>query len=140
MLLSDERAQSAPKTCRMMAIGPLAPIQNVLLVLEHFVLVEHTATVADAFRILTSRSPANIPEILIMPWWLPIVKSSDFIMTLKSHPILKSICVLVWGANMPVAEIRALYDAGASCVIPMPLQNTLIPVLRDLCIRIQHSK
>jgi len=128
------------RSCRVMTIGPLAPIQSILLLLDRSILVEHAETTGIALQKLASLSPADIPDVLIMPWWLPIVNSSDVIRAIKSDRTIKPIHIIVWGANIPVKEIQSLYDVGAKCVIPIPFDESMAQALRQFCTTLGDSK
>ncbi len=128
------------RSCRVMTIGPLAPIQSILLLLDRSILVEHSKTAGIALQKLVSLSPADLPDVLIIPWWLPIMKSSDLIRAIKSDRTINLIHIIVWGANIPLKEIQSLYDVGAKCVIPIPFDESTAQALREFCTTIEDSK
>jgi CheY-like chemotaxis protein len=128
------------RSCRVMTIGPLAPIKSILSLLGRSIVVEHTEATGIALHKLVSLSPADIPDVLIMPWWLPFVKSSDLIRAIKSDRTTKPIHIIVWGANIPIKEIQSLYNVGAKCVIPMPFDENMAQALREFCTTIGDSK
>ncbi len=128
------------RCCRVMTIGALGPIQSILLLLGRSILVEHSETAGIALQKLVSLSPADIPDVLIIPWWLPIMKSSDLIRAIKSDRTIKPIHIIVWGANIPLKEIQSLYDVGAKCVIPIPFDESVAQALREFYTTIEDSK
>ena len=123
------------KSCRVMTIGPLDPIQNVLLQLDQAVLIGAAQTAAGALQQLASFAASEIPHLLIMPAWLPVVSSSVLIRAIKSDPTLNPIHIIVWGGSLPLPETQALYDAGATCVISIPCGEKVIRALRQFCLR-----
>ncbi len=135
---SEGRIQT--RSCRVMTIGPLAPIQSALSLLDRSIHVEHAETAGIALQKLVSLSPADIPDVLIMPSWLPVVKSSDLIRAIKSDRTIKPIHIIVWGANIPLKEIQSLYDVGAKCVIPIPFDESMAQAVRQFCTTIGDSK
>jgi len=137
----ETASNSQEKGCRVMTIGSLAPVQKVLSqLLDRSLLVEHVETAGQARQHLASLSAEDVPDILIMPWWLPIIRSSDFIREIKSDPALRSINVIVWGRNIPAKQIRSLYEAGTTCVIVKQFDEKLSQALVDLCTMIERSK
>jgi CheY-like chemotaxis protein len=132
----NRATRTQTKYCRVMTIGPLGPIQSVLALLDRSILVGHAETAGKALEKLNSLSTVDIPDVLIMPSWLPVVSSSDLVRAIKSDQTLNPIHIMVWGDNLPLKETQSLYDAGATCVISIPFDGTVAQALRRFCARI----
>ncbi len=129
------------KSCRVMTIGPLGPIQRVLSpLLGPSLVLEHAETAGIALDKISSLSARDIPDVLIVHWWLPIVKSSDVIRMIRADLKLNRIYVIVWGAHIPATEVRSLYEAGATCVVPRGFDEALARALHHLVTALRRSK
>jgi hypothetical protein len=132
------------KPCRVMAIGPAAIVQTVLghLLQSPALIVEHAETAGIALQRMAALPRSDLPEVLIMPWLLPVVRSPDFVRAIKLDRRLGSIRIIVWGPGMPASLIRLLYKAGATCVIPSQLDEVTSEALHQFCITVgaQHTE
>ena len=99
-------------------------------------LVESVETASGALQKLRTLSQPDLPRALIMPWVLPVVRSTDFIRALKADRTLASMKIVVWGPGIPAGLIQSLYAAGAACVIPGRLDEGTGTALAEFCVRL----
>jgi len=121
-----------------MTMGPLALVQSVLdpLFQSPALIVEHAETAGIALQKLAALPRTNLPKVLIMPWLLPVVRSPDFVRSIKASPALRSMSIIVWGAGMSAPLIQSLYKAGATCVIPCHLDKAASKAVYHFCTKI----
>ena len=79
--------------------------------------IERSQTGIQALKALHSRPTANLPNLVIIPWIMPLLTSREFTGEMKSDERLRAIPVIVMSASLPSEEIVALYNAGVSCVL-----------------------
>ena len=85
--------------CRILNVGPDADVRRSLreLVQTEGVLLQHIETGLLAFDELTKLQETELPDIVIIPFRLPILTAFDFISAMHSHQRLGSIPILVGG-------------------------------------------
>jgi len=121
--------------CRILNVGPDADVRRSLreLVQTEGVLLQHIETGLLAFDELTKLQETELPDIVIIPFRLPILTAFDFISAMHSHQRLGSIPILVWWPEMEEQEINQLYRAGAACVLLGQLDTTHLEAVRRFC-------
>ena len=121
---------------RILNIGPDAGVRRSLeelLKTDTRISVEHIETGTIGLDLLRDLPESQLPHIVILPFRLPILKAIDFIAEVHSHQRLQSICILVWGPDIPADEINQIYTAGAACVLPGKFSEGHMEALRQLC-------
>jgi CheY-like chemotaxis protein len=91
---------------------------------DNLTVVERASAGVYALQDLRRRPTAQLPDLVIIPWRLPLLSGCEFIQEMKADERLKIIPVVVFTSKMPSEEVQALYSAGASCVIP---KGTTLP-------------
>jgi CheY-like chemotaxis protein len=79
--------------------------------------IERSQTGIQALKALHSRPTDHLPNLVIIPWIMPLLTSREFTAEMKSDERLRAIPVIVMSASLPSEEIVALYNAGVSCVL-----------------------
>jgi len=79
--------------------------------------IERIRTGIQALKVLNSRPTDLLPNLVIVPWMLPLLTSREFTREMKSDERLRAIPLIVISASLPSEEVLALYNAGVSCVV-----------------------
>jgi CheY-like chemotaxis protein len=95
--------------------------------------LEHIETGAMALETLLKLEDSELPQLVITPFRLPIMKGADFIAEMRSHQRLRGIPVLVWGVHIPADEINRLLAAGARQVLEGQFDAAHLEAVRQLC-------
>jgi CheY-like chemotaxis protein len=95
--------------------------------------LEHIETGAMALESLLKVPDSELPQLVITPFRLPIMKGVDFVAEMRSQPRLREIPVLVWGAHITSEEINRLLAAGATEVIEGEFGSRHLHAVRQLC-------
>src|SRR5215470_9105699 len=102
--------------CRILNVGPDEGVRRLIteaLQADRVASVQHVETGAVALEILRSLPESKLPQIVVSPFHLPILKASDFISEMRSHPHLQSIPILIWGTAISPEEINRIPATGA---------------------------
>jgi CheY-like chemotaxis protein len=95
--------------------------------------LEHIETGAMALETLLKLGDPELPQLVITPFRLPIMKGADFIAEMRSHERLRGIPILVWGVHIPADEINRLLAAGATQVLEGHFDAPHLEAARQLC-------
>ncbi|HXR78198.1 MAG TPA: response regulator [Bryobacteraceae bacterium] len=79
--------------------------------------IERIQTGIQALKALHSRATDQLPNLVIIPWIMPLLTSREFTTEMKSDERTRAIPLIVMSASLPSEEIVALYEAGVSCVV-----------------------
>jgi two-component system, chemotaxis family, response regulator Rcp1 len=106
--------------CRMLHVTPETAASRLfeeLLGLDSNARFEHIATGISAIRELKRRPDHELPNLIVVAWWLPFLTGTEFVEQIKSDERLAVIPIIVFDSDLPEHEAGRLYDAGANCVI-----------------------
>ncbi len=106
--------------CRILYIHPDRAAHAILqhLLMGHSGLsLEHFTTGKVALQHLGTRLAADMPNLIITPFFLPTMSAADFAVQMKADPRTRPIPIIAMGSDSTDEEITALYGAGVSCVI-----------------------
>jgi CheY-like chemotaxis protein len=92
--------------------------------------IYHIETGTIGLDILGNLPESDVPDMVIVPFRLPILTGLDFIVAMRSNERLRAIPVIVWGTQMQVDEINEMYSAGATCVLPGKFNATHVDGLK----------
>ena len=92
--------------------------------------IERATAGVTALDELSTRSRADLPNLILTRWLLPSMTGADFVRRLKADPKLRLIPVILLGADLTPEDVDAGYAAGVACVLPKPFD---LDALRDLC-------
>jgi CheY-like chemotaxis protein len=95
--------------------------------------LQNIETGAIALEMLLKLPDSELPQLVITPFRLPIMKGADFIAAMRSHERLRGIPILVWGAQIPANEIGRLNSAGATLVLEGHFDSAHLEAVRQLC-------
>lgn len=79
--------------------------------------VEYASTAAEAFHILSTRTNATRPNLIVVEYGLPDATGIDFLGAIKRSDVLRRLPVIMLVAGYVPREVDALYAAGAACVL-----------------------
>lgn len=106
--------------CRILNVGPDSEVQCLLRQLLHteeLVSVQQVETGSIALDVLSRLPESELPHLVVIPFQLPILTGLDFIAAMRSHPQLRSIPVVVWGAEIQARVIDQIHKDGAAGVL-----------------------
>jgi CheY-like chemotaxis protein len=129
----NQSASGMKHRCRVVNIGPDVDVRRLLtefLKTYDCVSIRHIETGTIGLDILGNLPESDIPDIVIVPFRLPILTGLDFIVAMRSHGQLRAIPIIVWGPQMQVEEINEMYGAGATCVLPGKFNATHVDGLK----------
>src|SRR5579863_6387098 len=95
--------------------------------------LEHIETGAMALETLLKLDDSELPQLVITPFRLPIMKGADFIAEMRCHERLRGIPILVWGLHIPADEINRLLAAGATQVLEGQFDAPHLEAVHQLC-------
>lgn len=108
--------------------------------------IERIQTGIQALKALHARPTEELPNLVVIPWLMPLLTSREFAKEMKSDERLRAIPLIVMSASLPSTEIVALYDAGVSCVVATGADyNSLCAALKALknlwvdCVMLPYS-
>lgn len=118
-MLQDNRG-AFPARCRILHVtdddAQHCLLTNILKPDNSFS-IERIQTGIQALKALRSRPTDQLPNLMIMPWIMPLLTSREFTQEIKADERLRAIPLIVMSASLPSEEILALYKAGVSCVV-----------------------
>jgi len=120
--------------CRILNIGPDAGVKRLLGAFaqsDRSVSIDYLETGTIALDLLTKLRKSELPDIVIIPFRLPILNGRDFIIEMRSQQELEAIPIFVWGSEIPGNEIDQLYRAGATCVFLGQFNSVHLNALRQ---------
>jgi sigma-B regulation protein RsbU (phosphoserine phosphatase) len=79
-------------------------------------LIEWSPSGIEALEDLRGRAETQLPQLVIIPWVLPLLSGQEFLLAMKADERLSRIPVFVVD-DVPEPEVLSLYDAGAHAVI-----------------------
>ena len=79
--------------------------------------IERIQTGIQALKALHARPTDQLPNLVIIPWIMPLLTSREFTTEMKSDERLRAIPLIVMSSALPCEEVVALYSAGVSCVV-----------------------
>jgi CheY-like chemotaxis protein len=95
--------------------------------------LQHVETGAIALETLLQLSESELPDVVVIPFRLPIMTGVDFVTEMRSHECLRHIPILVWGAHIAADEVERIYAAGASRVVDGRFGAAHLEAVRQLC-------
>jgi CheY-like chemotaxis protein len=95
--------------------------------------LQHVETGAIALQTLLELSESELPDVVVIPFRLPIMTGVDFVTEMRSHERLQHIPILVWGAHIAANEVERIYAAGASRVVDGQFHSVHLEAVRQLC-------
>ena len=98
--------------------------------------VQHIETGGLALETLNGLPESELPDIIVIPFRLPVLTGIEFMVRLRSRERLRSIPIFVWGPHMEAGEIHQLYAAGAACVLPGQFSAGHLDALRQFCLNL----
>ena len=105
--------------CRILNVGPNLQARRLLQELvqtDEPVCLRHIETGFIALDQLARLPATELPHLVIVPSRLPILTGLDFIAQMQTHEHLRSIPVLVWGTEIPAAQIDEMQRIGVGDV------------------------
>jgi len=73
----------------------------------------------------------QFPKFILLDLNMPRMGGKEALLELKSHPLLKMIPVIVFSTSPRSEDVKACYEAGASCYIVKPaLYEDLLKVVK----------
>jgi CheY-like chemotaxis protein len=106
--------------CRILNIGADSEAHRLLQELvqsEPLIRLQHIEMGSTALEHLRNLPEPELPHIVLVPFRLPIVTSLEFTSAMHSHERLRSVPILVWGAEITAEQMSDLYRAGATSVL-----------------------
>ena len=122
--------------CQILNIGPDPGVRKSIsetIEAEGLASVQHVETGFIALDMLDKLPDSELPNIVVLPFRLPILKAIDIIAGMHSRPQLRSIPILIWGAQIPKDEIDQLHATGAARVLPGEFSATHVDALLHFC-------
>ena len=122
--------------CRILVVGPMESMHHELkeaLESSRIARFEHIESPAYAQNSLGWRPDGELPQIVIVASFLPVVTPLDFVARLQNDERLRSIPVVVCGRGLDNSDIKQLYDAGAASVIPGVITDAYLMAMREFC-------
>ncbi len=99
---------------------------------EERVSVQYLETGSVALDILSRLPQSELPDIIVVPFRLPVLTGFDFIAMIRRYERLRNVPVFVWGAEIQPGDIEQMYQAGTAC-LPGYFGPTHLDVLRQVC-------
>jgi CheY-like chemotaxis protein len=118
--------------CGILNIGPDPGVRRSVseaLEADWLASVQHVETGSIALEMLHTLPDSELPDIIILPFRLPILKAIDIIAGMRTRQQLRSIPILIWGAQIPTDDIDQLHSAGAARVLPGEFSTTHLDAL-----------
>jgi CheY-like chemotaxis protein len=113
---------------------------------EPRLLLERCESGIAALNDLRERRASDLPDVVVIPWRLPMLTSREFIDEMKADERLSAIPIIVL-ADVSGNEASDLRDAGAACVLSKGItldsfEATAAALLRfclGICAKVQSS-
>jgi DNA-binding NarL/FixJ family response regulator len=114
-----------------------------LLKEEPDIVIEPFESGVHVLRELKTRDPDRFPDLLVVPFLLPLLTSAEFITALKADPRLYGISIVVFD-DVPTSEAALLYRLGARWVLSKGITlesfEDAVEKLKTCCIRRQLGR
>ena len=122
--------------CRILNIGPDLGVRKSIsesIEADGLASVQHVETGSIALEVLDKLPNSELPDIVVLPFRLPILKAIDIIARMQSRQQLRHIPILIWGAPIPKDEIDQLHATATARVLPGEFSTTHLDALLHFC-------
>lgn len=127
--------------CRILNIGADSEAYRLLQELaqsEPLIRMQHQEMGSVALEHLLNLPESELPHLVLIPFRSPIVTSLEFTSAMHSHEQLRSVPILIWGAEITAAEINELYKAGATSVLLGQLGKNHLEAVRRFALGMRN--